>query len=524
MAVTPRVQLSLKGRLLSEVAFAGPQLRIGRMRENDVVVNNLAVSRFHATLRREGDGFVLDDLGSENGTQLNGERISGSVPVKATDVIQLGKYELRIVMQAGPQIAGPPKAKANDAWDSSQTFLAMEPAPAAASKAPATPAPKAPEPRAVAQKAAAPMAPPPAPELAGEPELALDPDGAFAFGEEDIAAAAESPELDEASEVATGPSRTPNPEHTSLFDFGAQALADPAADLAPAAPAPLAAPAAPVAAAPAGNELHAGLIVQREGKLHQLRPWESGEIVAGRAPECEIVLADAGVSRRHASFTLAPEGYVVRDLGSVNGIYVNGQRTKQHVLAVGDVVRIESFELTFVLDHQPIGSEVSGPTPAAAKANEHTRATQFSLEAPALESEAGFELAPLAGDPGDAPAQGDDAPFEANTDGFEILSPDEDPLALPAPPESEAPRVALPEADLIPLDDVDEDEKPEVEAQPMARAAAPLRATDAPQGALHLRVRVDAARLSPRAREALAALAEEGVALEARVEFEREER
>ena len=43
MAGTPRVQLSLKGRLLSEVAFVGTQLRIGRMRENDVVVNNLAV-------------------------------------------------------------------------------------------------------------------------------------------------------------------------------------------------------------------------------------------------------------------------------------------------------------------------------------------------------------------------------------------------------------------------------------------------------------------------------------------------
>ena len=99
MAGSPRVQLSLKGRLLSEVAFVGPQLRIGRMRENDVVVNNLAVSRFHATLRRESEGFVLEDLGSENGTLLNGERMAGSVPVTSADVIQLGKYELRIVMQ-----------------------------------------------------------------------------------------------------------------------------------------------------------------------------------------------------------------------------------------------------------------------------------------------------------------------------------------------------------------------------------------------------------------------------------------
>jgi pSer/pThr/pTyr-binding forkhead associated (FHA) protein len=492
-----------------------------------VVVTTLAVSRFHATLRREGeDGFVLDDLGSENGTQLNGARISGSVPVKASDVIQLGKYELRIVTQAGPQIAAPPKAKPNDAWDSSQTFLAMEPVPSATPKptVAAKPAPKATE-RAAAPKAK-PAPPPsaPAPSLAlepdPEPELALDPDGAFAFGEDDIAAVAEAPVHEETSEVATGPSRMPNPEHTSLFDFGAHALADPGAEADAPAPAPAMAP----APAEATASLHAGLIVQREGKLHQLRPWESGELIAGRAPECEIVLADAGVSRRHASFALSPAGHVVRDLGSVNGIYVNGQRTKEHVLNVGDVVRIESFELTFVLDHQPIGSEVSGPTPAAAKASEHTRATQFSLEAPALESEPAFDLAPLAGDPGDAPAPGDDAQFEANTDGFEILAPDEDPLAAPASMPSEVPHATLPEADLIPLEDAEDEEKPEAEVHAVARREAAPRPAAAAGGALHLRVRVDAARLSQRAREALAALAEEGVALEARVELEREER
>ena len=41
---------------------------------------------FHAVLKREGDGYVLEDLGSENGTQLNGERVSGTVPMAASGV------------------------------------------------------------------------------------------------------------------------------------------------------------------------------------------------------------------------------------------------------------------------------------------------------------------------------------------------------------------------------------------------------------------------------------------------------
>ncbi|MBM4385801.1 MAG: FHA domain-containing protein [Deltaproteobacteria bacterium] len=352
MAGSPRVQLSLKGRLLSEVPFAGAQLRIGRMRENDVVVNNLAVSRFHAVLKRDGEGYVLEDLGSENGTLLNGERVSGTAPMTPSDVIQLGKYELRIVSGAGLAIAGPPQKRGNDAWDASQTFLALDPL-----AAPAAPARAEPKP-----------APTPAPAARD-----ADPEGVFAFGEEDVAASAE-PALEAVAEMETDPLTTPNPEHTSLFDFGDAAPAVSKTAELPPAPAPKAAPAAR-AAAPAEDAMHAGLIVQRDGKLHLLRPWEDGELCAGRAPECEIVLADAGVSRKHAQFSRTASGYEVSDLGSVNGIYVNGHRTKRHTLQVGDVVRIETFELTFVLDRQPIGSEVNGPVPAKPSVQDGARTT-----------------------------------------------------------------------------------------------------------------------------------------------------
>ena len=551
MAGSPRVQLSLKGRLLSEVPFAGAQLRIGRMRENDVVVNNLAVSRFHAVLKREGEGYLLEDLGSENGTLLNGERVTGAVAMKPDDVVQLGKYELRISVGSGPAIAAPPKSKPSDAWDSSQTFLALGEAPKAAppEKAPVKSPVASPSPLAAAVDPAE-----AAPELGAaahvEEDLPLldavelgdehgagaeaaqaeapDPGGVFAFGEDDVASA-EAPSEPHGGVAADPAPPASNLEHTSLFDFGGPDAADAQAaeraedeipadfDEAPAAsPSP--------SASEASSKLHAGVIVQRDGKLHLLRAWEAGELCAGRAPECEIVLSDAGVSRRHAVFAREGDRYSVRDLGSVNGIYVNGQRTKQHVLAVGDVVRIESFELTFVLDHSPIGSEVSGPTAAPSQQSEGARATQFSLEAPALEQPESFDLGPVAADP-TATTEMAEAPdiTEQLGDGFEVLPPADDPLSGDVPTAEPVSASELPESDLVSADGFDDDgEKISAAARDaqfleVAAAGANARASN-----VGLRLWFDASQLSPRAREALATLEEEGALLAARVSFERE--
>jgi pSer/pThr/pTyr-binding forkhead associated (FHA) protein len=571
---SPRVQLSLKGRLLSEVAFVGPQLRIGRMRENDVVVNNLAVSRFHAVLKREGDGFVLEDLGSENGTMLSGQRVSGSAPMKPSDVIQLGKYELRLVVQPGIAIASAPKPKASDAWDASQTFLALEPPQARTSPATIAPTPAvkpALAPSGLTAKPAAaslaakrpPVATPPTPasptppaaaepsdllmldalDLEPEAELAPlspaappDPDGVFAFSEADLAPAANEPaEPDSDLGMRTDPLPAPvaNPELTSLFDFGTpDSPAAPAAvrdvaeeipaELEQASDAPGPAPASPLAdeAAAARVKLYAGLIVQRDGKLHLLRAWEDGELCAGRAPECDIVLADAGVSRRHAIFTRSGDRYGVRDLESVNGIYVNSQRTKQHELAVGDVVRIESFELTFVLDHSPIGSEVSGPAAVPGKAHERSRATQFSLDAPAQQRGDELELEAVAMDP-TAPAA--EASLEDPGDAFEILPPADDPLAGDAPTAEPVAALELPESDLISAEGLDDEDEKDATVQGMTGAQALQAAAVTLHGVgIRLRLSLDSAQLSPRTREALAALAEEGAVLSARLSFERE--
>src|SRR5262245_34745571 len=63
---------------------------IGADPECDLVVDRPTVSRRHCRLTRDADGFVLDDLGSSNGTYVNGERIATRMRVTRDDAITLG--------------------------------------------------------------------------------------------------------------------------------------------------------------------------------------------------------------------------------------------------------------------------------------------------------------------------------------------------------------------------------------------------------------------------------------------------
>ena len=70
---------------------------IGRSEDNDVVVLDPQVSRHHARIRLAGDVCSLEDLGSANGTRVNGEPVAGSVPLAPGDVIRVaGGEEFRL--------------------------------------------------------------------------------------------------------------------------------------------------------------------------------------------------------------------------------------------------------------------------------------------------------------------------------------------------------------------------------------------------------------------------------------------
>ena len=67
---------------------------IGRSRESDIVLPDKWLSRRHAEIRQDDDGYYLSDLGSRNGTLLNGDRVREPQRLRPGDVIKLGEYVL----------------------------------------------------------------------------------------------------------------------------------------------------------------------------------------------------------------------------------------------------------------------------------------------------------------------------------------------------------------------------------------------------------------------------------------------
>ncbi len=74
-------------------ALTGEVSRIGRAVENEIVVSSKRVSREHACVRREGWRAILEDLGSANGTFLNGERLSEPMQLRDGDQIKVGDVQ-----------------------------------------------------------------------------------------------------------------------------------------------------------------------------------------------------------------------------------------------------------------------------------------------------------------------------------------------------------------------------------------------------------------------------------------------
>ncbi len=92
-----------------------------------------------------------------------------------------------------------------------------------------------------------------------------------------------------------------------------------------------------------------GLLVVRSGPNAGSKfALDKDVITAGRHPDSDIFLDDITVSRRHVEVQRQVDGYVVRDVGSLNGTYVNRNRLDEAVLADGDELQVGKFKLVFV--------------------------------------------------------------------------------------------------------------------------------------------------------------------------------
>jgi predicted component of type VI protein secretion system len=136
-------------------------------------------------------------------------------------------------------------------------------------------------------------------------------------------------------------------------------------------------------------------------------------ITMGRDVTNEVVLSDSEVSRQHARITHTPGGFVLEDLGSTNGTFINGERlVAPRILAAGDLVGLgENVTLTFELAATDAAATVMAP---AAGSPETAPPPSPPREAPA--PAAPPEPAPPAG-PAAAPAEGDWAAPEEESGG-----------------------------------------------------------------------------------------------------------
>lgn len=101
----PRLVLSLDGVVLKEVPITKDRMTIGRRSHNDLVIDNLAVSGEHAVVFKSGDDLYIEDLGSTNGTTVNGQPIKRHL-LLGGDLVEIGKYHLRYAATGGEAPSG----------------------------------------------------------------------------------------------------------------------------------------------------------------------------------------------------------------------------------------------------------------------------------------------------------------------------------------------------------------------------------------------------------------------------------
>lgn len=115
--------LSLEGSVIREIALDKERITIGRKPQNDIQIENLAVSGEHARIVTLLNDSFLEDLGSTNGTLVNGNPVKKHI-LQDSDVIEIGKYKLKFMVEA----RAAPVAEAASMEDFERTMILRAPA------------------------------------------------------------------------------------------------------------------------------------------------------------------------------------------------------------------------------------------------------------------------------------------------------------------------------------------------------------------------------------------------------------
>ncbi|HEX6528997.1 MAG TPA: FHA domain-containing protein [Burkholderiales bacterium] len=290
--------LSMDGLVLKEIPLTKERTTIGRKPHNDIQIDNLAVSGEHAVIVTILNDSFLEDLGSTNGTVVNGNPIKKHF-LQNNDVVELGKYKLKFIGDAAPAGAGGEKA------DFEKTMVlrpsAMKAAAAAAATAGGIGNPAGGAQAAVAQRQAA------------------------------VQAAAASAQAAGIADKDAGTKTEPKPEAPKPA---------PAPAAAPAAAPAVAAPAAATAAAPRPGG-------QPLGAIQLLSGANAGKELELTKPL--TTLGKPGV--QVAVLTRRPQGYFITHVEGANRPTVNGQAigAAPHSLKDHDVIELAGVKMEFFL-------------------------------------------------------------------------------------------------------------------------------------------------------------------------------
>ncbi len=119
----PKLLLKFSGMVLKDIPLDKPQVTIGRKMDNDVVIDNLAVSGHHARVVEENGTYFVEDTGSTNGTFLNDAKIAKQ-RLQTGDQIRVGKH---ILIYEDETATAKPKSAPAVALDGDKTVYAPPP-------------------------------------------------------------------------------------------------------------------------------------------------------------------------------------------------------------------------------------------------------------------------------------------------------------------------------------------------------------------------------------------------------------
>ena len=132
--------LAEKGGESKDLTFDKTEIRVGRVRDNDIVLPKGNVSKHHCRLLLQNGQLLVEDLGSTNGTYVNGRKIAEATSISTSDKVFVGDFAIRVtggVRAAEPQLGSTPPPYAPSTAEAGSLSTALPRRRPAASAAPA---------------------------------------------------------------------------------------------------------------------------------------------------------------------------------------------------------------------------------------------------------------------------------------------------------------------------------------------------------------------------------------------------